>query len=99
MYNRQRDVAASMRSTRGSKGPQKAGPMDNFELSEAGGGGGKRATGKTVSASALSGAGGFLSLPRVGTCNCFNTCSCKDWACCCQCNDCKNDPAVAPHCQ
>ena len=52
-----------------------------------------------MSASALSGAGGFLSLPRVGTCNCFNTCSCKDWACCCQCNDCKNDPAVAPHCQ
>ena len=52
-----------------------------------------------VSASALSGAGGFLALPRVGTCNCFNTCSCKDWACCCQCNDCKNDPAVAPHCQ
>lgn len=34
----------------------------------------------------------------AGQCNCFNTCLCKDWDCCCNCNDCRSDPGVAPHC-
>lgn len=34
----------------------------------------------------------------VGQCDCFNECVCKDWDCCCNCNECAKDPRVMPHC-
>merc|ERR1712157_523287 len=39
-----------------------------------------------------------VSANSSSSCNCYNSCLSRTWEECCQCNDCANDPAVAPHC-